>query len=47
MVDDIWYHFGGSFKDVGESLSTGHLFTDQKLIEFIKSYKKENNKEVK
>ena len=47
MVDDVWYHFGGSFKDVGESLSTGHLFTDQKLIEFIKSYKKKNNKEVK
>ena len=38
MVDDIWYTFGGSPKDIGTSISTGHLFTEEKLIQIFKNY---------
>ena len=38
MVDDIWYTFGGSPKDIGTSISTGHLFTEEKLIQIFRNY---------
>ena len=47
LVDDVCYHFGASVKDLGDSLSTGHLFTDQNVIEIFKLYTKENKREVK
>ena len=39
LVDDVCYHFGQSPKDLGEAISTGHLFTDEKVIELYKTIK--------
>ena len=48
MVDDVCYHFGSSFEDLGNKISTGNRIREELLINEIKKSKNEfkNEKEV-